>query len=1533
MAIQKKRGLSNRRSKLKRNVVNGTSSSSFDVNQQNENYKTRLESAGVNTEAATDKRNAVEKFLNLEKDQNVLFDIMELLGRSQNSVFTGIKQAQEGGNFLEGLKEGYFGEDKTTGKDILVNAGMDDTEGKIDLSDVLGIGLDIFADPVDLALIPATGGASAAAKAAASAGVKTAEAGLKAAEAGAKAAKVAKAGAKVAKAADKVDDVAKAARALDKAKKIEAAADDAYKIASKSLLFNNGKKFTSVSNILGKGTGKLIKGTGKLADKAIAGTLSKIDSKQAKNIQKMAEKAGMTVEDYTKLHGLDNIGTRANDYQTLKDTLKKTFNRSNTTIGKMEESARESEGMSDYAKRVFNSYLDPQKEKSYNYVLSTLKDANPKELKSLQEYLGKEKATISKWIKENEGTKLAQDLISGQSKVGEDVLNVLESMKDTSINGRNVLNSLSNGYEFKGTKKSTNALASILDEIGAKSGQEIKYTTDLYDDARYAKELKEIDNQRTLLNEQLKSGEITRDVFDKESKNLDDLINRMSISKNSTLKIDDIRDVEALKNNPEVQKLFDDADLKYGLEYNTKEQQYLNDLKNNPEFMNLVNDQKNATNEAARIIKEATGEDFSDITSREGYVRRAKGTAQDTDLQLANLEDQLKNPDIDADTKAVIQNNIDQLKSTRNMNNSNAQNVFGKRKYEQPAMVANRQFQEKNADMISQNKKAIQETKENIENTKKMLEAKKKGISASDYVKSNISEKAINIQNRIQKNKAKLNKLGIRSENVNKSIEKVSDIASKTMDKINDELIDKAMQIQDTAVSKKFSKQLTNVNKYSKQYDKLTKDLETIGDLDDKAVNKLLNNLETTSNKMINEYSKLEKTTAIIDGKVDNKLLTEIKNINKSVEDYAKQQTKLSGLKSLRDNILSNTVETKKSITDLSDNLTKQINKETFTFDSINEGTLRKQEAKLSALSQAESLLKSDEGATLFNLNYYAGLDDFVNNAALRSKSIGVFRNAIATGVFSDSSIIKAAEDLTNGIPKGYTRVNGTKLSNNLRNMMSNLIDESSDKFTKDYLTDLAKSWEGKTIVMDTKAANLLGVIKKTTSDDEVKGFLNIIDKINNTFKRFSTLTPGFQLRNELGNATNMYLSGMSPTAIMTYKEKAARLLNNSNDLISKVAQNGIDSLTAAEKADYNILQQFFKGQFNNAGTAVRDLDKIEEGIQKAALEGNKNIVSKGMNKVTELNNKLNNLGDSWNRMALLMYANDNPSYLRKLGVDDPIKAVKYALMDPSGLSEFEAKYMKRLIPFYTFTKQNLMFQSTNILKNTTKYNRLMKSINSLYKNLDEDSYYSYQKDAMQIPIPGATDDEGNQLFLKANLPLSDLGEFLSDPLGRSVSSITPIIKAPVEMKTGKSLFTGDDTTYNTLSKTLNKMGVSSTDTAGKSIMNAADAADLILNNMGLQNVTTNMIKKVQKVLEAQDGEASGQQVWAEIFRSMLQNANQDTIENSKAYEEMENYQALIKQLKSQGYEVPTMKEINSASNNTLRRLKRKRSMLSSRTN
>ena len=132
------------------------SPSKLEKNQKSiNNLKAQLTVGGVDPNEALDKRNFIEKKLNLTPNQNVIFDIFELLNRPQQALFAGWKNAQEGEDFWKGAKQGIKGNADTQFKEILKNYGMSDREGKLDFVDVLGAAGDIFLDPADI--IPVAG--------------------------------------------------------------------------------------------------------------------------------------------------------------------------------------------------------------------------------------------------------------------------------------------------------------------------------------------------------------------------------------------------------------------------------------------------------------------------------------------------------------------------------------------------------------------------------------------------------------------------------------------------------------------------------------------------------------------------------------------------------------------------------------------------------------------------------------------------------------------------------------------------------------------------------------------------------------------------------------------------------------------------------------------------------------------------------------------------------------------------------------------------------------------------------------------------------------------------------------------------------------------------------------------------------------------------------------------------------------------------------------------------------------------------------
>ena len=1378
------------------------------IQNQVNNYKTRLENIGINPEEATDTRNALEKALNLEKDQNVLFDIFEILDRPRNALFTGINEAAEGGSFLEGLKEGFFGETETSGKDLLTEQlGMYDEKGKLNLSDVLGFGLDIVGDPTNWALP----------------GVKSL--------------------------ADLGVDVAK----------------------------------------------KGLKTTAKVADKALTKGLQVLDNAELDKLTKKAAQAGVSVDDLVKQAGLTaaDFGKRTQGYKAIKEGAKDIFAQGSTTLGKLRAGKRAATGSNELVDEVFSKYRQPLEELSYDYVLknSTNLGKYGDDITKLNNYLQKQGNTISKWINENPSNELAKALVSEQDVVAQDILNMLQNTKDTTIKGKNAIRELIETGEFSGSEDSVRALKELIDQSSKEAGLKINTTPGLTSADKAA--------NITSLEDSIKSGLLDEEQLRKAQNDLTSLRN-----KNSILTIDDKNALKELYNNPTFRSNVDNLALNYNLEYNADELARLNELSKNENFMNLVRQNENAYKDVASQIRDITGMDYSDIVNRQGYVRKAQGTLADIDDRIETLTARLDDPTLtDADRK-TIQNTIDTLRQeSLTTGGRKVTKSFSSQKYKQPAVVANRQYQEAIQKQSETIQKQINNLKEQYSATAR--ESLTKQLDELKSLKTN-SEKIANLNKKLSKQNTSLDNITSKIDETNV---KIKDITNR----VTDNIIDKSTKIQDQSVTKGLVKDITNIDNLNKQVKKLTKQLTDVDNLDDATVKSITQNIDELNIKLQEAGLDLRKTTAIIDGHVDDTIMKTVDRNVKDMQRYADEVMKLDKLKAAKQQAAFKVADVQESIVSLNNNIDKTIKNINFKLENINELNDRVIDDRIAALSKAKSLLDTEAGQTLFNLNFYAGLDDFVKNAKYTNETAHIFKDALAMDVFNDPNVIKTINQMGDEIPNGWVKVSGKNLSNRLNSIQTII----SDGKISDELQKVMKQLSDNDYYMDSRMASLFGTM--AAPKENTNALLNLVDKFNNTFKKFSVLTPGFQVRNYTGNTFNMYLSGVPVGSIPKYQAKATKVLNSLEDIKNKIAQ-GI-KLTADEENNWKLFKQFYEGGFNQAGTAVQDLQKVQESLK---LGSKTNVI----NKLSDINMKMNNDMDAMNRMALLMYANDNPKYLAKLGAKTPIQAVKYALMDPSNMSDVEQKLIKKIIPFYTFTKQNLMFQASNLTKNVRKYKNVMRALQVSYDDLGEDSYYQYQKESMQLPIPSEIlgiplpfpDDDGNQLFLKANLPLSDLGEFLENPVRRLTASATPIIKAPVEAVTGKNLFTGQDIKYDTFSNNLSKLGVDST-----GITNAAQGAELILNNFGLQNVSTNIIKKVQAILENSTGEKSSNELWAEIFRSVLQNTKEENVRNSGLYDEMEQYQAIVKQLKNQGIDVPTIKEMTASNSLKLNNLKRKR--------
>ena len=1371
------------------------------VARQISNYQTRLGASGIDASKATDDRNFIEKALNLPEDQNFLFDIFEILDRPRNALFGGIQEMQEGGDFLEGLGRGISGTEQYYGGDILRNMGVDDTElfknpltgQKTSLADILGLGLDIFADPIDIGLVasvPATGGATAP---------------LVAGKIAADTADVAK----VAKAVDTASDVAKAAKVADtasdisKAAKIADTAADTAKYTYKFAPFQKGSK-----SLLELGMG----GVGKAGKKALGVS----DNLVTKGLTKL--------DDKTYYNAIRQLG-------------------------------------------VDNGLID----------VANVKKLSKANLDDIAETLVKQGVDLNRY------TNNLMDVYQGAKKGLKRTVDYAKAVPDNLVNKVNRVDNALDSAVFQsknildGVRQSADNYATTIGKTLGKSTDDVLDDVNFLISSKYAPETSGYDFLQTALKDgkaTLKGTEQEINDFIKQFKGLnregalvDDVLNFKVTNNGTQLTLNKSKGLDAIANNNANRELLDNIKYANKQILSSEGTTRLGELEklynSDASFRNLVDESEKSYNVINELVSEATGQkiDFKDML-RQGYTRNTM-----TDQGKAYMKEaKSKNLGIGKDSV-----NIGSKKTT------------SAKQYSNVAEEAEKQLKETIA------KQAERKTKE-LKNVK-TYETKVKDLETKIDTKK--AEK-VELTKTYNDNVAKLNLSKEEKTNLIKGykndFDNVKDTIKETMKKASISDID-------DKIPNKF---IDKANKYTDSLDELQQLNIKLSNpnLTDAEIRKISEDYRKVQEKVLKNQEELYLEKARIDGAI---LKKETKNINKAVDKSIDSSSKLTK-QQLRSQEQLKNIETKLKKVDegynkITRSLDKQINNMGLELDKLKNMTPEeiakfneKAANKIEKLQRDISFLESAEGIKFYETAYDKTLGDFINMTAKDAKDINRYNEILLHSGLNNEEVMKFIPkgEKAGKIPVGYKRLTQEE-ANQMLNFLENkkhFLPESSD-LIEEFSSRLKDSGA---VIMDKDAYSML---KLNVGEKEVRPLVKMIDGFNNTFKKYKVFTPGFHLRNISGNATNMVMSGV-PMHEIPGLYKQANKLTNKDYIVDLFSKKIAGTLTDVEKTDLDMINKFMQGGFLGKGKEIQDLGEV---VEKATKDVNKSKLGKAVDKVFTGNMNLNEWVDNRNRMALLLYADKNPKYLKKLGATDSISAVKKVLFDPNNLSDFEKTTLKRIVPFYTFTKQNLMFHADNIMKNTTKYKRLVKTFDETYDALPKDTYKQYQKENMQLPI--FRDSKGNVVSLKTNLPVSDLGEYAENPLQRLVSSASPLIKAPFEAVTGKDVFTGQD---------LYKSG-----------------PDQLASWLGVDSITTSQFNKINKLFEDIDGDAELTKTMSDLLPSVMQYNDAEKIANQRQYEELLEYQAYVKKLKNQGIEIPTIKELTSQTNSSIKNMKKYR--------
>jgi hypothetical protein len=237
-------------------------------------------------------------------------------------------------------------------------------------------------------------------------------------------------------------------------------------------------------------------------------------------------------------------------------------------------------------------------------------------------------------------------------------------------------------------------------------------------------------------------------------------------------------------------------------------------------------------------------------------------------------------------------------------------------------------------------------------------------------------------------------------------------------------------------------------------------------------------------------------------------------------------------------------------------------------------------------------------------------------------------------------------------------------------------------------------------------------------------------------------------------------------------------------------AEVGEQSLKEADRLFLNNFDEISRSGVLTGHRGARDLEDVKSMIER--LGEGKELQKKGLwEKVIKTNFTLSEEMDDIQRIALYRWS------LKKTGSSAAaFKQVREALFDYTLLTPFERNYAKRLIPFYTFMKNNMLFQAKNIVNNPNQYAKLLRGYKHWTEgmtDMDINELPEYMVQNMWVPFPTIVDrGDGETInFIKANLPPSDFAELISKPFSKAVTSLTVPLKLGIELGTGRDTFTG----------------------------------------------------------------------------------------------------------------------------------------------
>jgi len=322
-------------------------------------------------------------------------------------------------------------------------------------------------------------------------------------------------------------------------------------------------------------------------------------------------------------------------------------------------------------------------------------------------------------------------------------------------------------------------------------------------------------------------------------------------------------------------------------------------------------------------------------------------------------------------------------------------------------------------------------------------------------------------------------------------------------------------------------------------------------------------------------------------------------------------------------------------------------------------------------------------------------------------------------------------------------------------------IDEVGIKWTTPKLTGISKKALGNVKLPEPISKHILDINNILTNEKSTKELLKLYDKALSVFKGSVTgWFPSFHTRNALGGIFNNWIAGL---------KNPIKYVQAENILKGK---KGILKVKGGKDISFDTIRGMLKEYGVVGQTGFLDVNEfLKKSISESAAEKIQKLPQKAMGFIED-------------RLRVPLFIDSLSKGLDP--VDAARKVIKYHFdYAPEGLTYFERHVMKRVIPFWTFTRHNIPLQIEQMIMQPAKYAGVMKTFRVIGpKTSTEEEFYlpSWLKNRFIIKNEGG-------YWSGFGLPFEEAIEKLAEPLRGFGISLSPFIKVPIERLTGYNIF------------------------------------------------------------------------------------------------------------------------------------------------